>query len=72
MALKMRLPDAIVFVLCRAGRGMTTDRIAAVINQERLHVRLDGNPVSGKQVYAVVCRYPATFVKEGGLIHLIM
>ncbi|MBD5303213.1 MAG: hypothetical protein K2G53_09345 [Muribaculaceae bacterium] len=68
----MRLPDAIVYVLCRAARGMTTDQIAAVINEERLHVRLDGNPVSSKQVYAVICRHPATFVKDAGLIRLIM
>lgn len=72
MQLKMKLPDAIVYVLCRTARGMTTDQIATVINNERLHVRLDGNPVSGKQIYAVICRYPSTFVKDGGLIRLIM
>ena len=72
MRLKMKLPDAIVFVLCRAGRGMTTEQIAAVINNERLHIRLDGNPVSGKQVYAVISRSHAIFVKDGGLIRLIM
>ena len=72
MTLKMKLPDAILYTLSSYGSGMTTDQIAYVINEQRLHVRLDGNPVSGRQVYAVICQYPGIFVKEGGIIHLIM
>ena len=72
MRLKMRLEDAMVYVLATAGYGMTTQRIAEVINRERLHVRADGNPVTDRQVYAAVCRNPQTFVKEGGRILLAM
>lgn len=72
MRLKMRLEDAMVYVLATAGYGMTTQRIAEVINRDRLHVRVDGNHVTDRQVYAAVCRNPQTFVKEGGRILLAM
>lgn len=72
MRLKMRLEDAMVYVLATAGYGMTTQRIADVINREKLHIRADGQPVSSAQVYAAVCRNPNTFVKEGGRILLSM
>lgn len=48
MRLKMRLEDAMVYVLATAGYGMTTQRIAEVINRDRLHVRVDGNPVTDR------------------------
>lgn len=70
MKLKMRLENAMVYVLATAGYGMTTQRIADVINKEKLHIRVDGLPVSSAQVYAAVCRNPNTFVKEGGRILL--
>lgn len=72
MELKMRLEDAMVYVLATAGYGMTTRRIAEVINREKLHVRTDGNPVTDRQVYAAVYRNPQTFVNEGGRILLAM
>lgn len=70
--MKMRLEDAIVYVLATAGRGMTTARIAEEINRQRLHIRSDGNPVTDRQIYAVVMRNPAVFIKEGGRILLSM
>lgn len=72
MRLKMRLEDAMVYVLAIAGRGMTTAQIAEAINRDRLHIRTDGNLVTDKQVYAVVCRNPNVFIKEGGRILLSM
>ncbi len=51
---------------------MTTDRLAEAINERRLHIRKDGQPVSGKQVYAVICRYPDMFVKSDGRIRLMI
>lgn len=72
MELKMRLEDAMVYVLVTAGYGMTTRRIAEVINRKKLHVRTDGNTVTDRQVYAAVCRNPQTFVKEGGQIMFAM
>lgn len=72
MPLKMKLPDAIVFTLANYGRGLTTARIAQIINHERLHVRLDGNPVTAVQIYAVIRRHPQIFAIEGGLVRLLM
>lgn len=72
MPMKMKLEDAIVYVLASYGRGMTTEAIASIINRDRLHVRVDGNPVTDRQVYAVVCRYRQIFVKDGRLIRLLM
>lgn len=70
MKLQMRLEDAMVFVLASAGYGMTTQRIADVINNQQIHLRRDGKPVTSAQVYAAVCRNSHTFVKEGGRILL--
>lgn len=72
MKLKMRLEDAMVYVLATAGRRMNTAQIAEAINRDRLHIRADGNLVTDKQVYAAVCRNPSVFIKEGGRILLSM
>ena len=69
---RMRLEDAIVYVLATDGRGYSTTEIAYLINRNALHVRKDGRPVTDAQVYAAVMRNPGVFTKEGGLIHLIM
>ncbi len=69
---RMKLEDAMVYALATAGRGMTTKLLATVINEQHLHVRQDGKPVTEKQIYAAVCRNPAVFIKEGGRILLLM
>ena len=51
---------------------MTTDQIADYINRRQLHTRKDGEPVSSKQVYAVIMRNPSIFCKAEGRIMLIM
>lgn len=51
---------------------MTTEQIANAINRQRLFIRKDGQPVTGKQVYAVICKYPDMFTKEGGRIMLMI
>ena len=53
-------------------RGMRTEQIAEMINRHRLHIRKDGQPVTSNQVYAVICRYPDTFVKAEGRIMLMI
>ena len=53
-------------------RGMRTEQIAEMINRQRLHIRKDGQPVTSKQVYAVICRYPDMFVKAEGRIMLMI
>lgn len=68
----MKIEEAIVYVLSSSGYGMRTGRIAEEINRRRLHQRKDGNPVTDAQVYAVVCRYPDTFVKSDGRIRLMI
>ena len=59
----MKIEEAIVYVIASRNGGMTTDQIADAINK-------DGQPVTSKQVYAVICRFPGVFVKEGGRIML--
>ncbi len=72
MIMKMRLEDAMVYALATSGRGMTTDQLAQKINTERLHVRVDGNPVTSVHVYASVWRSLSIFFKEGGIIFIVM
>ena len=61
----MKIEEAIVYCLATSNRGMRTEQIAQMINK-------DGQPVTSEQVYAVVCRFPGTFVKAEGRIMLIM
>ena len=53
-------------------RGMRTEQIAEKINRERLHLRKDGQSVTSKHVYAVICHYPDMFVKAEGRIMLMI
>ncbi len=68
----MKIEEAILCVLTERNGGMRTEQIAEVINRKRLHIRKDGQPVSPAQVYAVVMRYPDTFVKAEGRIMLMI
>lgn len=47
-------------------------KIEYMIKRRCLHVRRDGQPVTSKQVYAVVRRYPDMFVKAEGRIMLMI
>lgn len=68
----MSLPEAIVYCLITSNRSMRTEQLAEMINAKQLHVRKDGLPVTGKQVYAVCMRYPDMFCKSEGLIRLLV
>ena len=68
----MKLEEAIVYLLAKSGHGMKTEHIAREINSRGLYTRLDKEPVTGKQVYAVIMSHPDTFVKSEGLIRLII
>ena len=68
----MKIEEAIVYCLATSNRGMRTEQIADMINSRHLHLRKDGQPVTFKQVYAVVCRFPDTFVKSEGRIMLMI
>jgi len=68
----MKIEEAIVYCLATRNGGMRTEQIAEMINAKRLHVRKDGQPVTSQQVYAVVMRFPDTFVKAEGRIMLMM
>lgn len=59
-------------MLAERGGGLRTEQIAEIINNRRLHIRKDGKPVTSAQVYAVVMRYPDTFVKAEGRIMLMI
>lgn len=58
--------------LAERGGGLKTEQIAEIVNRRRLHVRRDGQPVTSAQVYAVVMRFPDTFVKAEGRIMLMI
>ena len=62
----MKIEEAILYVLAER------EQIAEIINSRRLHIRKDGKPVTSAQVYAVVMRYPDTFVKAEGRIMLMI
>ena len=68
----MKIEEAIVYCLSTSNRGMRTEQIADMINRQRLHLRKDGQPVTSKQVYAVICKYSSIFVKSEGRIMLMM
>lgn len=68
----MKIEEAIVYVLTKRNGGMTTDQIAEAINRSELHIRKDNQPVTSKQVYAIICRFPEIFTKEAGRIMLMM
>ena len=68
----MTLPEAIVYLLASSNHGMRTEVIAQLINEKGLYLRRDKQPVTGKQVYAIVMAHPDTFVKSEGLIRLMI
>ena len=68
----MKLEEAIVYLLASSGHGMKIEQIAREINERKLYERWDHEPVSGKQVYAVVMSHPDLFVKAEGRIRLII
>lgn len=68
----MKLEEAIVYVIMKRNGGMTTEQIADAINRQGLHRRKDNQPVTSRQVYAIVCRFPEMFTKEAGRIMLMI
>lgn len=68
----MKIEEAIVYILTKRKGGMTTDQIAEAINRSGLHIRKDNLPVTSKQVYAVICRFPEIFTKEANRIKLMI
>ncbi|MCF0220450.1 MAG: hypothetical protein HUK14_11775 [Muribaculaceae bacterium] len=68
----MRIEEAIVYVMVKRNGGMTTDQIADAINRQSLHIRKDGMPVTSKQVYATIYRFPEMFTKEARKIMLMI
>lgn len=68
----MKLEEAIVYLLASTNQGMKTDQIAREINERCLYTRWDKEPVSEKQIWAVVLSHPETFVKSDGRIRLMI
>jgi hypothetical protein len=68
----MKLAEAIVYLLSSSNQGMRTDQIAREINERGLYQRWDKEPVSEKQIWAVVLSHPETFVKSDGRIRLMI
>lgn len=68
----MKLEEAIVFLLANSGHGMKADQIAREINVRGLFQRWDKEPVTEKQIWAVVLSHPETFCKSEGRIRLMI
>ena len=68
----MKIEEAILYVLAERNGGLRTEQIADIINNKRLCVRKDGQPVTSAQVYAVVMHHAETFVKAEGRIMLLI
>ena len=68
----MKLEEAIVYLLASSNQGMKTEQIAREINERGLYRRWDKEPVSEKQIWAVVLSHPETFVKSDGRIRLMI
>ena len=68
----MKIEEAIVYVMVKRDGGMTTDQIADAINRQGLHQRKDEQPVTSKQGYATICRFPAMITTEAGRIMLMI
>ena len=69
---QMKIEEAILYCLASQNCGMRTEQIAEMINRKQLHIRKDGQPVTSKQVYAIVCHFPDMFVKAEGRIMLMI
>ena len=69
---EMKIEEAIVYCLATSNRGMRSEQIADLINRQRLHLRKDGQPVTSKQVFAVINRYPDIFCRAEGKIMLMI
>ena len=68
----MKIEEARVYCLATSNRGMRTEQIADMINRQRLHLRKDGQPVTSKQVYAVICQHRSVFCYAEGRIMLMI
>lgn len=68
----MKIEEAILYCLATRNGGMRTEQIADMINRHRLHLRKDGQPVTSKQVFAVISRYPDTFCLNSGRVMLMI
>ena len=68
----MKLEEAIVYLLASSNQGMKTDQIAHEINEQGLYTRWDKEPVTEKQIWAVVLSHPETFVNSDGRIRLMI
>jgi hypothetical protein len=66
----MNSREAIEEVLRRAGQPLRAAAIAKAINDERLYVRGDGDPLPAYQVYSTAHGYPGVFEIDSGLIAL--
>ena len=67
----MTLHEAIVQVLKENGRPMTSREIADMVNDGKLYVRKDGQPVPTSQINARVNNYFRIFDRVNGKVVLV-
>ena len=68
----MKIEEAIEYCLAMRNGGMRTEQIADMINNQRLHLRKDEQPVTSRQIFAVISRHPDTFCMSAGRVMLMI
>jgi len=66
----MTLHEAIVQVLKEAGRPMTTQEIADVLNRNKLYQKRDGSDISAFQIHGRTKNYSNLFDRNGSIVSL--
>lgn len=68
----MKVEEAIVYLLAEKNGGMTAEQLASAINERKLHVKKDGQPVSVKQIWWAVKNFPDTLTYAAGRVFLMI
>ena len=66
----MTLHEAIVVVLGEARAPLSAAEIAAAINERKLYLRADRQPIPSNQIHARVSNRPRLFTRTDGGIRL--
>jgi hypothetical protein len=67
---EMTLHEAIVVVLGEAGTALSAAEIGAAVNERKLYVRADRQPVPTNQIHARVSNRPRLFTRTDDGIRL--
>lgn len=66
----MTLHEAIVIVLTKKGRSMSTSEIADELNINKLYSKKDGSRIIAYQIHGRTNNYPGLFERNGSMVGL--